>query len=80
MQHCLTKTRNGKADDSQQPLFKKALIAPVVLLNLKVLKAHTDDFISALTTKVTSNLAGVLTIGATILDSAFDAAIAVFEE
>ncbi|KAH8599080.1 hydrophobic surface binding protein A-domain-containing protein [Bisporella sp. PMI_857] len=64
---------------AKQPLFKQALIAPVVLLNLKVLKAHTGDFITALTAKVTPQLAGLLGIGATILNQAFDAAITVFE-
>ncbi|KAF2119251.1 hydrophobic surface binding protein A-domain-containing protein [Lophiotrema nucula] len=60
------------------PEFKKTLESPIVLLDLKTLKAHTDDLITALTPKVTSDWAGFLTLGQGVLDSAFDAAIAVY--
>ena len=49
-----------------------------MLLDLKILKKHTDGLISHLTEKVTPDNAGLLGIGATILDQAFNEAIAVF--
>ncbi|KAF9697744.1 hypothetical protein EKO04_004249 [Ascochyta lentis] len=60
------------------PQFTKTLIAPTVLLDLKILKKHTDDLITALTPKVTADNAGLLGLGKGILDQAFDDAIAVY--
>lgn len=53
-------------------------MSPVVLLDLKILKAHTDDLISAITAKVTPDQAGLLELGKGIISGAFDAAIAVY--
>ncbi|KAF1843159.1 uncharacterized protein K460DRAFT_356924 [Cucurbitaria berberidis CBS 394.84] len=64
---------------TKYPAFKKTLLSPIVLFDLKVLKKHTHDLISALTEKVTPDNAGLLGIGATILDQAFDSAIAVYK-
>ena len=50
-----------------------------MLLDLKVLKAHTDDLIGALEEKVTSNWTDYLSIGQSIIDQAFDDAITVYE-
>jgi hypothetical protein len=60
-------------------VFRKTLEAPIVLLDLKVLKAHTDDLIGALEEKVTSNWTDYLSIGQSIIDQAFDDAITVYE-
>jgi hypothetical protein len=49
-----------------------------VLLDLKVLKKHTDGLIAAVKEKVTLDNAGLLDFGAGILDQAFDDAIAVY--
>ncbi|XPS72935.1 hypothetical protein M3J09_005091 [Ascochyta lentis] len=65
-------------NDLQYPQFTKTLIAPTVLLDLKILKKHTDDLITALTPKVTADNAGLLGLGKGILDQAFDDAIAVY--
>lgn len=66
------------ADSAQYPAFKKTLESPIVLLDLKVLKAHTDDLINAVTVKVTPDNAGLLGFGKGIIDQAFDGAIAVY--
>jgi hypothetical protein len=50
-----------------------------VLLDLKILKAHTDDLIDAVTAKVTEANAGLLGLGKGVIDQAFDAAIAVYK-
>lgn len=47
-------------------------------MDLKTLKKHTDEFIDALTAKVTAENAGLLGLGKSILDQAFDDAIAVY--
>ncbi|KAH6629290.1 hydrophobic surface binding protein A-domain-containing protein [Boeremia exigua] len=60
------------------PAFKKTFTAPIVLLDLKILKKHTDDLIAALTLKVTAENAGLLGLGKGILDQSFDDAIAVY--
>jgi hypothetical protein len=60
-------------------VFRKTLEAPIVLLDLKALKAHTDDLIGALEEKVTSNWTDYLSIGQSIIDQAFDDAITVYE-
>jgi hypothetical protein len=49
-----------------------------VLLDLKILKKHTDDLIDALTEKVPADNAGLLGLGKGILDQSFDDAIAVY--
>lgn len=49
-----------------------------MLLDLKILKKHTDELIDALTTKVTEDNAGLLGLGKGILDQSFDDAIAVY--
>lgn len=60
-------------------MFKKFLIInPIVLLDLKTLKKHTDELVTALTAKVTPDNAGLLGLGAGILDGAFDDAIKTF--
>lgn len=59
--------------------FKKTLESPIVLLDLKILKAHTDDLVAALTEKVTVANAGFLGLGQSIIDKAFDSAIVVYE-
>ncbi|KAF2796492.1 hypothetical protein K505DRAFT_237551 [Melanomma pulvis-pyrius CBS 109.77] len=64
---------------AKYPVFKKTLESPIVLLDLKVLKKHTDSFISAVTAKVTPDQAGLLGLGASILDQAFDDAISVYQ-
>lgn len=50
-----------------------------MLLDLKILKAHTGDLITALKEKVTPDNAGLLDLGAGILNAAFDSAIAVYQ-
>ncbi|KAJ4983671.1 hypothetical protein SVAN01_10829 [Stagonosporopsis vannaccii] len=60
------------------PAFKKTFTAPIVLLDLKILKKHTGDLIAALTAKVTADNAGLLGLGKGILDQSFDDAIAVY--
>jgi len=50
----------------------------VVLLDLKVLKKHTDGLIDAVGRKVTPDNAGLLSLGQGILDQAFDDAIQVY--
>ena len=50
-----------------------------MLLDLKVLKAHTDGFIDAVTVKVVPASAGLLGLGKGIIDQAFDKAIGVYE-
>jgi hypothetical protein len=62
----------------QYPTFKKTLTAPIVLLDLKILKKHTNELIDALTAKVTADNAGLLGLGKGILDQSFDDAIAVY--
>ncbi|KAH7402613.1 hydrophobic surface binding protein A-domain-containing protein [Pyrenochaeta sp. MPI-SDFR-AT-0127] len=64
---------------AKYPVFKKTFTAPIVLLDLKILKAHTGDLISALKEKVTPDNAGLLDLGTTILNQAFDDAIAVYQ-
>ncbi|KAJ4298964.1 hypothetical protein N0V90_004208 [Kalmusia sp. IMI 367209] len=64
---------------TKYPVFKKTLESPIVLLDLKVLKAHTDDLIAAVTEKVVPASAGLLGLGKGIIDKAFDDAIAVYE-
>ncbi|KAJ4349638.1 uncharacterized protein N0V89_008255 [Didymosphaeria variabile] len=59
--------------------FKKTLESPIVLLDLKVLKAHTDDLVDAVTQKVVPASAGLLGLGKGVIDTAFDNAIAVYE-
>ncbi|KAF2655117.1 hypothetical protein K491DRAFT_436722 [Lophiostoma macrostomum CBS 122681] len=59
--------------------FKQTLESPIVLLDLKILKAHTDDLIDAVTAKVTETNAGLLGLGTGVIDQAFDAAITVYE-
>lgn len=49
-----------------------------MLLDLKILKAHTDDLIDAVTAKVVPASAGLLGLGKGIIDKAFDDAIAVY--
>lgn len=56
----------------------RTLTAPIVLLDLEVLKKHTDELIDALTTKVTADNAGLLGLGKGILDQSFDDAISVY--
>ncbi|KAK7184033.1 hypothetical protein DPSP01_010486 [Paraphaeosphaeria sporulosa] len=60
-------------------VFKKTLESPIVLLDLKILKAHTDDLIDAVTAKVVPASAGLLGFGKGIIDKAFDDAIAVYQ-
>jgi hypothetical protein len=62
----------------QYPVFHRTLTAPIVLLDLKILKKHTDELIAAVKEKVTPDNAGLLDFGAGILDQAFDDAIAVY--
>ncbi|KAF2178056.1 hypothetical protein K469DRAFT_696165 [Zopfia rhizophila CBS 207.26] len=64
---------------AKYPTFKKVLEAPIVLLDLKILKKHTGELITALTEKVTPSSASLLTIGSQIINKAFDDAIAVYE-
>ncbi|KAJ4398274.1 hypothetical protein N0V91_010321 [Didymella pomorum] len=58
--------------------FKNTLTAPIVLLDLKILKKHTDELINALSAKVTVDNVGLLGLGQGILDQSFDDAIAVY--
>ncbi|KAF1972644.1 hypothetical protein BU23DRAFT_568852 [Bimuria novae-zelandiae CBS 107.79] len=60
-------------------VFKKTLESPIVLLDLKILKAHTDDLIDAVTAKVVPASAGLLGLGKSIIDAAFDDVIAVYQ-
>ncbi|CAO2647794.1 Nn.00g087160.m01.CDS01 [Neocucurbitaria sp. VM-36] len=64
---------------TKYPAFKKTLTSPIVLIDLKVLKKHTDGLIAAVTPKVTADNAGLLGLGQSILDQAFDDAIAVYQ-
>ena len=50
-----------------------------MLLDLKILKAHTDDLIDAVSKKVVPAGAQLLELGKGIIDTAFDQAIAVYE-
>ena len=50
-----------------------------MLIDLKVLKKHTDGLIAAVQAKVTPDNAGLLGLGQSILDQAFDDAIAVYK-
>lgn len=54
------------------------MTAPIVLMDLKILKKHTGDLIAALKLKVTADNAGLLDLGKGILEQSFDAAIAVY--
>ncbi|KAF2633993.1 hypothetical protein BU25DRAFT_486969 [Macroventuria anomochaeta] len=63
---------------AKYPQFRKTLTSPIVLLDLKILKKHTDDLIAALTLKVTADNSGLLGLGKGVLDQAFDSAIAVY--
>jgi hypothetical protein len=49
-----------------------------VLLQLQVLKKHTDELVGAVREKVTEENAGLLDLGKGILEGAFDDAIKVF--
>ena len=50
-----------------------------MLLDLKILKAHTDDLIDAVTQKVSPNSAGLIGLGKGLIDTAFDDAITVYQ-
>jgi hypothetical protein len=50
-----------------------------VLFDLKTLKSHTDDLIDDVTAKVVPDNAALLGLGKGIIDTAFDAAIAVYQ-
>lgn len=63
----------------QYEVFKLTLESPIVLLDLKTLKAHTDDLIDGVTAKVVPASAGLLGLGKGIIDQAFDDAIAVYQ-
>ncbi|KAF1925077.1 uncharacterized protein M421DRAFT_264523 [Didymella exigua CBS 183.55] len=67
-----------EALEAKYPTFKKTLTAPIVLLDLKILKKHTGGLIDALAVKVTADSAGLLGLGKGILDQSFDNAIAVY--
>ncbi|KAH7061908.1 hydrophobic surface binding protein A-domain-containing protein [Paraphoma chrysanthemicola] len=77
-------TQIGPIEDSlnalkaKYPQFKKTLTAPIVLLDLKTLKKHTNGLIDAISAKVTPDNAGLLGLGKGILTQAFDDAIAVY--
>ncbi|KAF2678989.1 hypothetical protein K458DRAFT_394398 [Lentithecium fluviatile CBS 122367] len=64
---------------NKYPVFKKRLQAPIVLLDLKVLKAHTGDLIAALGEKFDEDTAGYLGLGQSVINQAFDDAIAVYQ-
>ncbi|KAH8719450.1 hydrophobic surface binding protein A-domain-containing protein [Phaeosphaeriaceae sp. PMI808] len=64
---------------AKYPVFKKKLISPVVLLDLKILKKHTGGLIDAVSQKVTPDVGGLLVFGSSILNQAFDDAIAVYQ-
>ncbi|KAF2014356.1 hypothetical protein BU24DRAFT_410107 [Aaosphaeria arxii CBS 175.79] len=64
---------------AKYPLFKKTLESPIVLLDLKILKKHTDQLIDAVTKKVTEPNVGLLGLGKGIIDQAFDDAINVYK-
>lgn len=49
-----------------------------MLLSLKTLKKHTGELTDALGEKVTQEWAAFLPIGRTLLDEAFDGAIAIY--
>ncbi|KAF1830184.1 hypothetical protein BDW02DRAFT_592077 [Decorospora gaudefroyi] len=65
---------------AKYPQFKRALQAPIVLLDLKILKKHTGELITALTAKVDPQTAGLLGLGAGVINQAFDEAIAVYSQ
>jgi hypothetical protein len=69
---------NHLAKTAQYPQFKKTLTAPIVLLDLKTLKKHTNSLIGAVSAKVTPDNAGLLELGQGILNQAFDDAITVY--
>lgn len=68
-----------KANGRQYETFKKAFESLIVLFDLKVLKAHTDDLISALSEKVPAADATLLESGSSIIDKAFNSTIAIYE-
>lgn len=70
--------KRTRINEFKYPTFKKTLESSIVLLDLKTLKKHTDELIAAVTEKVTPDNAGLLGFGQSILDQAFDAAIAVY--
>jgi hypothetical protein len=49
-----------------------------VLLDLKILKKHTGEFLAAVREKMTAEDAGFLDLGKDVLNGAFDEAIAVY--
>jgi len=59
--------------------FKRAFESLIVLFDLKVLKAHTDDLVSALKEKVPAADANLLDSGSSIIDKAFNSTIAIYE-
>lgn len=63
----------------QYETFKKALESPIVLLDLKILQAHTDGLIDAVAEKVVPASAGLLVFGKSIIDQAFNATITVYQ-
>lgn len=64
----------------QYPQFKKTLEAPIVLLDLKLLKKHSGDMIAALSPKVSAKWVDFLGLGKGLLDTSFDNAIAVYSQ
>ncbi|KAF2438039.1 hypothetical protein P171DRAFT_491336 [Karstenula rhodostoma CBS 690.94] len=60
-------------------VFKRTLELPIVLFDLKILKAYTDDLIDAVTAKVVPESARLLGLGNGIIDTAFDDVIAVYK-
>lgn len=64
---------------SQQPEFAASLLSPIVLLDLKTLKAQTDALVSAIESKVTATFAGLIATGSQAIDAAYDSAIAAYE-
>jgi hypothetical protein len=62
----------------QYPEFKRTLTAPIVLLDLKILKKHMGEFLATVREKMTVEDAGFLDLGKDVLSGAFDEAIAVY--
>ena len=64
---------------AKKPVFERELLAPSILLNLKLEKAATDQFSAALVSKVPPELQAIAQALAAPIDQAFDSAIDAYD-
>lgn len=62
----------------QYAIFEKTLTAPIVLLDLEILKKHTEELIDTLTVKATADNVGLLGLEKGSQNQSFNDAIAVY--